>query len=143
MNCQEIRPRGVLVAAARVLLADDHRDMLTELRLVLAKEFDIVGAVSDGQEAVAAVRRLDPDILILDISMPTLDGLQAAARLRDFACRTKIIFLTIHEQREYIAAAFCAGASGYVSKRHLATDLIQAIHQVLLGHTYTSASLQT
>ena len=141
MRRQEIHLRGVLVATARVLLADDHAALLGELRAVLETEFEIVGTVSDGQQAVDAVGLLDPDILVIDISMPTMDGLQAAARLRAARCRAKIIFLTIHEQREYIKAAFLAGASGYVTKRHLATDLIPAIHQVLLGHTFTSSSL--
>jgi len=129
------------VGATRVLLADDHVAMLGELRAVLEKEFDIVGAVSDGQKAVDAVGLLDPDVLVIDISMPTVDGLQAAAQLRDAASRVKIIFLTIHEQQEYISAAFSAGALGYVTKRHLATDLIPAIHEVLQGRTFTSASL--
>jgi DNA-binding NarL/FixJ family response regulator len=125
-----------------VLLADDHVAMLAELRALLEKEFEIVGSVSDGQQAVAAVGLLDPDIVIMDISMPTLDGLQATAQLHGAAHRTKVIFLTIHEQQEYVLAAFAAGARGYVTKRHLATDLIPAIHQVLLGHTFTSASLR-
>ena len=131
------------MATARVLLADDHLPLLGELRAVLEKEFEIVGTVSDGQQAVDAVGLLDPDVLVIDISMPTLDGLQAAAQLQGSECRAKIIFLTIHEQREYITAAFSAGASGYVTKRHLATDLILAIHSVLQGHTFTSASLCT
>jgi DNA-binding NarL/FixJ family response regulator len=141
MNCEQIRPRGVLVAAVRVLLADDHVAMLAELRTLLEKDFEIVAAVSDGQQAVDAVHRFDPDVVILDISMPALDGLQTAGELNKAACRAKIIFLTIHEQREYIVAAFSAGASGYVTKRHLATDLIPAIHEVLQGRTFTSASL--
>lgn len=129
------------MAAVRVLLADDHVAMLAELRTVLEKDFEIVAAVSDGRQAVEAVGVLDPDIVVLDISMPTLDGLQAAAQLRDGACRAKIIFLSIHEQREYVSAAFLAGASAYVTKRRLATDLIPAIHEVLQRNTYTSASL--
>jgi DNA-binding NarL/FixJ family response regulator len=128
------------VAKTRLLLADDNETMLAGLRQQLGEEFEIVGSVKDGEEAVSAVQRLDPDVLILDISMPVLDGLQAASLLRDAHCRTKIIFLTIHEQREYVSAAFSAGASGYVAKRNR-TDLVPAIREVLLGHTFMSPSL--
>ena len=133
--------QGGLVAKTRLLLADDNETVIAGLRRELGKEFEIVGAVHDGQKAVDGVRCLDPDVLVLDISMPVLDGLQAASRLRDAHCRTKIIFLTIHEEPEYISAAFSAGASGYVTKRHL-TDLMSAIGEVLQGHTFISPSLQ-
>jgi DNA-binding NarL/FixJ family response regulator len=133
--------QGALVAKIRLLLADDTETVLVELRQRLGHEFEIVGAVEDGEKAISAVQRLDPDVLILDISMPVLDGLQAALRLRDAHCRTKVIFFTIHEQREYVSAAFSAGASGYVAKRHL-IDLIPAIRAVFQGHSFVSPSLQ-
>jgi DNA-binding NarL/FixJ family response regulator len=117
------------MAKIRLLLADDNEAVLAELRQQLGNEFEIVGSVEDGQEAISAVQQLDPDVLILDISMPVMDGLQAASRLRDACCRTKIIFFTIHEQHEYVSAALAAGASGYVAKRHL-TDLVPAIREV-------------
>jgi DNA-binding NarL/FixJ family response regulator len=129
------------MAKTRLLLADDSETMLAGLRQQLGAEFEIVGAVTDGEQAVSAVQRLDPDMLILDISMPVLDGLQAASRLKDADCRTMVIFLTIQEQPEYVSAAFSVGASGYVAKRHLA-DLIPAIREVLRGHTFVSPSLQ-
>jgi DNA-binding NarL/FixJ family response regulator len=132
---------GVLVAKIRLLLADDNETVLAELRQQLGNEFEIIGAVEDGEEAISAVQQLDPDVLILDMSMPVLDGLQAAARLRDARCRTKVIFFTIHEQHEYVSAAFAAGASGYVAKRHL-TDLVPAIREVFQGHSFVSPSLQ-
>ena len=129
------------MAKIRVLLADDNEAVLAELRQQLGNEFEIVGSVEDGEEAISAVQQLDPDVLILDISMPVMDGLQAASRLRDAHCRTKIIFFSIHEQREYVSAAFAAGANGYVAKRHL-TDLAAAIRKVSQGHSFVSPSLQ-
>ncbi len=125
----------------RVLLADDHEGFLRRLRGQLKMEFEIVGTAENGEDAIEAVGRMDPDVLVIDISMPIVDGLQAAARLREASCRTKIVFLTIHEQADYIVAAFGAGASGYVTKRHLGTDLVPAIRKVHGGHTFMSPSL--
>jgi DNA-binding NarL/FixJ family response regulator len=122
----------------RILLADDHEAILARERLVLGDDFEIVGAVSNGREAVAEVERLDPDVLVMDISMPVLDGLQAASRLQSAHPRTKIVFLTIHEDQDFVAAAFSAGASGYVAKSQLTTDLVPAISEVLRGRTYVS-----
>jgi DNA-binding NarL/FixJ family response regulator len=131
----------LVVARIRVLLADDHEDFLRQLRGELDPEFEIVGTAENGEAAINATARLDPDVLVIDISMPILDGLQAAARLRDTKCRTKIIFLTIHEQSDYVSAAFAAGATGYVTKRHLGSDLVPAIREVSRGHTFISPSL--
>jgi DNA-binding NarL/FixJ family response regulator len=131
------------VPFVRVLLADDHPGVLAELRSKLGKVFEIIGAVEDGKQAVDVALRLDPDVLILDISMPVLNGFQAAAHLRDVKCRTKIVILTTYEDDEYIDAAFSSGADAYVTKRHLATDLVTAIHEVLHGNKFTSPSLRT
>jgi DNA-binding NarL/FixJ family response regulator len=130
------------VAIIRVLLADDNRAMLTDLRDELSKEFAIAGAVDNGEEAIREVVRLDPDILVLDVSMPGLSGIQVASHLRDSQVRTRILFLTIHEQSEYVAAAFSAGACGYVTKRRLGADLAIAIRRVFQGQTFLSPTLQ-
>jgi len=122
----------------RVLLADDHESILAKISDVLAEEFEIVATASNGREAVQLVQRLDPDVLVIDISMPTMDGLQAAAMLRKQRCRAKIVFLTVHEDEDFVAAAFSAGASGYVVKAQLTTDLAPAIRQVLGGNKYIS-----
>ena len=129
------------MSKARVLLADDHQAMLAKVRRELGDEFEIVATVGNGEEAVDAVCRLDPDVLVIDISMPVLNGLEAASRLRATSCRTKIVFLTIHTDPDYIAAAFSSGASAYVSKNRLSTDLVPAIREVLQGHTFVSETL--
>ena len=98
--------------------------------------------VDNGEEAIQEVFRLNPNILVLDITMPGLNGIQVACHLRDSHAKTKVLFLTINEQPEYIVAAFSAGARGYVSKRHLATDLATAIREVFAGQTFVSPSLR-
>ena len=130
-----------MVPSVRVLLADDHVQLLGELKVQLGRVFDIVGAVENGEQAVNAALRLSPDVLVLDIAMPVMNGFQAAARLRDLKCKTKIVILTTYEDRDYINAAFSAGASAYVAKGHFGTDLVMAIRQVFYGNTFVSPSL--
>jgi DNA-binding NarL/FixJ family response regulator len=123
----------------RVVLADDHPVMIAMVRQTLGEEFEVVGAVEDGKQAVIAVLTLNPDALVIDISMPVLNGLQAAKRLQATDSRAKIIFLTVYEGRDYVDAALSAGASGYVNKGRLSTDLIPAIHEAMLGRIFISA----
>ena len=130
-----------MVATVRVLLADDHAGVRADLCFRLGKVFQIIGAVSDGKQAVDETLRLDPDVLVLDISMPVMNGFQAAVRLRDVKCRTKIVILTMYDDDEYIDAAFSSGASAYVTKTCLATDLVTAIRSVVRGSRYVSPSL--
>lgn len=127
----------------RVLLADDHETILAQVRSVLSKEFDVVGVVTNGQDAVKEVQRLDPDVLVIDISMPILNGLQAVSQLQSRKCRTKVVFLTVHEDQDFVNAAFSVGASGYVTKSHISTDLVPAIREALEGRTYSSQSVPT
>ncbi len=124
----------------RVVLADDHREVIERVSAILVGDFEVVGVVVNGQDAVEAVLTLDPDVFVSDISMPLLDGLQAARKIQKANCRAKIIFLTIHEDRDFIAAAFSAGAMGYVTKSRVLTDLTQAIREALKGHTFVSHS---
>ncbi|HYV74858.1 MAG TPA: response regulator transcription factor [Candidatus Binatia bacterium] len=126
----------------RVLLADDHETLLARVRSILCPDFEVVGTVANGRDAVTEVRRLDPDVLVIDISMPVLDGLQAASQLRRKACRTKVVFLTVHEDQDYVDAAFAAGASGYVTKSHVTSDLVPAIREALIGNAYISKSIK-
>jgi DNA-binding NarL/FixJ family response regulator len=129
------------VGKIRVVLADDHLLMIARVRQTLGEEFEVVSAVEDGKQAVNAVLTLNPDALVIDISMPVLNGLQAAKQLQTADCRTKIIFLSIYDSPDFLDAAFSAGASGYVTKARLSTDLIPAIHEAMLGHIFVSGSL--
>jgi DNA-binding NarL/FixJ family response regulator len=126
------------VAKVRVLLADDHVAMIARIRWQLGEQFDIVGTAENGQDAIDAVLRFDPDVLVIDISMPVLDGFQAASRIRDAGCKTKVIFVTVHQGADFVSAAFLSGASGYVTKSRLSTDLVPAIQDALVGRSFVS-----
>jgi DNA-binding NarL/FixJ family response regulator len=143
IRLENARPEeGSMVASIRVLLADDNAPLLAELCVQLGTLFKIVGAVEDGKRAVDTTLWLDPDVLVLDISMPVLNGFEAASSLRDSKSRTKIVILTTYEDEEYIEAAFSSGASAFVTKQHLETDLVTAIRQVAQGNTFVSPSLR-
>jgi DNA-binding NarL/FixJ family response regulator len=129
------------MAKIRVLIADDHEAMLEQVRSILSKDFDVVGAVGNGRDVLTEVEGFDPDVLVIDISMPVLNGLQTAARLMSKKCRTRIVFLTVHDDQDYVDAAFAAGASGYVTKSQVMTDLVPAIREALSGRSYVSNSL--
>lgn len=129
------------MSKTRVLLADDHLPILEEMPRTLGDEFEIVGVVHNGRDAVTEVRRLDPDVLIMDISMPILNGIEAAGELCASRERTKIVFLTVHQDQDFVDAAFSAGAYGYVIKEDVTTDLVPAIREALQGHIYMSPSL--
>ena len=130
------------MAKIRVLLADDHYSIVEQVRITLGENFDIVGAVDNGQDAIVEVGRLNPDVLVIDISMPILDGLRAVSQVRSTNSRIKVVFLTVHHDQDFVAAAFSSGASGYVSKADVTTDLVPAIQEVLQGHTYISQSIR-
>jgi DNA-binding NarL/FixJ family response regulator len=134
---------GIDVDRIRVVLADDHREVIAKIRGVLGDEFEIIEAAENGRQALTAVLALDPDIFVTDISMPVLNGLQAARSIQKTNSRVKIIFLTIHEDRDFIAAAFSAGATGYVTKRRLSTDLVVAIQEALKGRAFVSNSIRS
>jgi DNA-binding NarL/FixJ family response regulator len=127
------------MARPRVLLADDLPEVLERVTRLLRNDFDIVGCAQNGEDAIEAATTLDPDLIVLDISMPVLNGIQAASRLRELGCKAKLIFLTIHEDRDYVEAAFSVGALGYVLKSSVATDLIPAIQAALQGNIFSSS----
>ncbi len=122
----------------RVLLADDHEAMLDRVTKLLGADCDVVGAVSDGRQALEAARELKPDVLVLDISMPVMNGIETAHRLRQAGAKTRIVFLTVHDDSDYAREALATGALGYVIKSRFASDLIAAINEVHAGRSFVS-----
>jgi len=123
-------------ARPTVVVADDHPRVLQSVSSLLADDFEVVAAVTDGRQAVDAAKRLDPDLILLDITMPVLDGLRAAQTLRRGGSRAKVVFLTLHAADEFVEAAFGAGASGYVLKTRMEADLAAALQHTLAGRTF-------
>lgn len=123
----------------RILLADDHRLFIDGLKRLLAPEFEVVGTVEDGKEILKAVELLNPDVLVIDISMPNLNGLEAARGVHQVHKEVKIVFLTMHTEVAYAVNAFQAGASGYVLKHAASEELIHAIKEVFKGRTFISS----
>ena len=121
---------------ARVLLADDHTLLLDAFQKLLAEHFDIVGQARDGRAVVAAVDALKPDVVVLDISMPQLNGLEAGRQIKQRHRDVKLVFLTMNEDEGLAAEAFRSGASGYVLKRSAASELVTAIQDVVQGRSY-------
>ena len=125
--------------AIRVVLADDHALVRQSLKSLLEREgFQIVAEASDGQEAVRQVESLKPDIAVMDISMPVLNGLEAARQIGLSSFKAKTILLTQHDEEQYLSEALEAGVKGYVLKSQVANDLIQALRQVSRGEVYLS-----
>ena len=126
----------------RVLVADDHRAMLDSLVRLLTHEFDVVAAVSDGTAAVAEAEQLEPDLLVLDVAMPGLNGIAAAARLKEQGSRAKVVFVTNMRDREFVQESLALGDVGFVVKDRLVADLLPAIRRVLAGQTFVSPTVQ-
>lgn len=125
----------------RVLLADDHTLMLGGLTKLLESWCEIVGSVTDGRTLVEAAAQTRPDLAIVDISMPLLNGIEAAQRVKEASPDTKLIFVSMHDATSYVQAAFKAGASGYLLKRSATDELEQAIRTVLAGNYYVTPLL--
>ena len=121
-----------------VVVADDHRRMLDAVSNLLADDFRLVAAVTDGRQAVDAVSRLDPDVAVLDITMPELDGFHAAEELRRRGSQAKVIFLTVNDDEDYVAAALESGGVAYVLKSRMYSDLMRAISAALAGEIFIS-----
>jgi DNA-binding NarL/FixJ family response regulator len=121
-----------------VLLADDHTMIMEGLASVLEPEFDIVGRAEDGRELLALAGQVKPDVIVADISMPLLNGIEAVRQLKKADSRVKIIFLTMHSEADLAMEAFRAGASGYVLKSSAAKELKTAIQETLKGRTYVT-----
>lgn len=125
----------------RAIIADDHALIAAGLQSLLKTHIDIIAVVHDGRSVVREAIALQPDIVLLDIAMPLLNGIEAARQVHSWAPKTKIIFVTQKTEREYLRAAFGAGARGYVLKQAAAADLVEAISQVQEGQCYLSPGI--
>lgn len=126
---------------ARILLADDHQLTLAGIRRLLETSYDVIAEVNDGAALVKAAAVMQPDLIVLDISMPQINGIDAAARIRKSAPQVKLLFLTMHVNSRFLAAALAAGATGYVLKTAAAEELLQAVASVLKGGVYVSRGI--
>ena len=124
---------------ARILVADDHELMRNKVVRLLNRDFEVVDAVASGEALLEAAARLKPDLCVLDISMPLLSGIETAVHLKQSDSPTKIIFLTIHDDSDFVGAAFKSGAEGFVFKTRMAADLVRAVREVLAGRTFLSS----
>jgi len=123
----------------RVLLADDHPGVLAAVQGLLEPDLDVVGCVDDGKSLFDAAMKLQPDVIVTDISMPKLSGIEAANRLRESGCSSKVVFLTVHADPDVVSVALKTGALAYVVKTSIATDLLFAIREALQGRTFVSS----
>jgi DNA-binding NarL/FixJ family response regulator len=126
------------VKKPRILLAEDHTLVAEGIIKLLEPEFEFIGRVENGRELVDAVQRLHPDLVVVDISMPILNGVEAARQINKIRPPVKMLFLSMHADASYVSEAFRAGASGYVLKRSAASELSTAIHEVLQGKVYVT-----
>ena len=127
---------------ARIVLADDHQIVVAGLRSLLQSEFELVGSAENGLELIELAERTKPDVIVTDISMPLLNGIDAVRKLREMGIGAKIVFLTMHPDVVYATRALEAGASGYVLKHSAPDELVAAIHAALAGGRFVSKSLR-
>jgi DNA-binding NarL/FixJ family response regulator len=125
----------------RILIADDHNLVAELCKRLLEVEFDVVGVVSDGRALVRAARELKPDVIVLDIAMPVLNGLDAGRQVKEILPAVKLVYLTMNHDTDVAAEAFAQGASGYLLKTCAAAEMVLAVRVVLRGKTYLSKAL--
>ena len=125
----------------KVLVADDHRIVAEGLRSLLEPTFELVAIVENGRELVAAAKELKPEVIIVDIAMPLLNGIDAVSRIRSAGIQAKIIYLTMHLEASYARRALAAGASGYVLKHSASSELLFAIRQALAGRIFITPTV--
>lgn len=125
----------------RVLLADDHYDVLEETRTLLARDFEVVGAVTDGVSLIRAAEQLQPDLVVTDIRMPNLDGIEASRSLLQRQLCKAVVALSVYRDRQFVDMAFEAGVSGYVLKETAGEELVSAIRAALSGGTFVSPGI--
>ncbi len=125
----------------RVLLADDHSATADQLRTLLQPHFDVIALVKDGRALVSAAAQFSPDVIVADISMPSLDGIDAARLIRRHNPRARIVLVTVHEEPILVERGLAAGALGYILKDAAGEELVNAVHAVLGGRGYVSRAL--
>jgi DNA-binding NarL/FixJ family response regulator len=125
----------------RVLLADDQQEIREAVSHLLESDFEVIATAENGQRALELAPKLSPDVVVLDICMPIVNGIETAERLRDSGSHSTVVFLTMHEDSDFLNVAFSTGALGYVLKSSAGTDLIPAIHQALQGNRFVSPSI--
>jgi DNA-binding NarL/FixJ family response regulator len=129
---------GDTLIRPRILLADDHLALLEAEIALLSPYFDVVGTATDGAALVSKAHSLRPDVIVTDISMPVLSGIDAVHKLRESGSTAKFVFLTVHSSREFVEACMGAGALGYVQKYSMKHHLVPAIQAALAGQPYVS-----
>ncbi len=122
----------------RILVADDHAGMQQRVSNLLESQFEVVAIVNDGLAAIEATARLKPDLVLLDVLMPQMDGIRAAQELKRKGCKAKVVFLSVQQDAEYVDAAFESGAMGYVFKSRMHSDLVWALDRALAGEVFVS-----
>jgi DNA-binding NarL/FixJ family response regulator len=125
----------------RVLLADDNKILTERVSEHLSSSFDVVGIAHDGHDLISEASRLAPDVIVADITMPIITGVEAVHELRAAGLATRVVFLTIHSEHEFLQACLDEGAVGYVVKSHMNTDLIPALNSAMAGKVFVSPSL--
>jgi DNA-binding NarL/FixJ family response regulator len=133
--------QGDQLTAIKVLLADDHPGFPALVARLLESTFEVVGRVADGRSLFELAMKLQPDVIVTDICMPVLNGLEAADLLRKSGCAAKIVFLSVHSEPDFVQAGLSAGALGYVVKPRVATELVLAIQEALAGKIFVSPGL--
>lgn len=126
-----------------MLLADDHDPMLDHTMSLLRAQFEVIGMVKDGRALVDEAQRLQPDVIVMDITMPILNGIAAARELRVSGSPAKLVFLTVHHESAFVRRCLAEGALGYVTKSRMITDLIPAIKEALSNRRFVSPPLQS
>ena len=124
----------------RILLADDYPQVLKKVTALLRSSFDVVGTAQNGKELIDEAKRLDPDVIVTDIVMPVLTGIEAARQLHESGSRARFVFLTVHSEDEFVRACMEGGGMGYVVKSRMGMDLIPAINAAFNGRHYISTS---
>jgi DNA-binding NarL/FixJ family response regulator len=132
-DVDQLADKGAQVALARILVADDHEAVRNKIVHLLEQQFDVLGAMSDGPSFLKAVARLKPDLCVLDISMPDMSGIDVAQRIKQRDSQIKIVFVTLHDDLDFRAAALEIGAEGYVTKAKMGVELLFAVREILAG----------